>query len=68
MNTNTPIPNHSTGGPAALSNNTAGHPPPIQGPPAIPAELFEAYASDASEADEREFSFFARQFGLAISP
>ncbi|KAJ7878031.1 hypothetical protein B0H13DRAFT_2346823 [Mycena leptocephala] len=46
----------STGSPAAVSNNTAGHPPPIQGPPAIPAELFEAYASDASEADERDKS------------
>ncbi|KAJ7061808.1 hypothetical protein C8F01DRAFT_1252587 [Mycena amicta] len=57
MTANAPNPSTRT-----VINNAAVYPPPVQTPASIPADLFAAYASDASEADEREFSFFARQF------
>ncbi|KAJ7061818.1 hypothetical protein C8F01DRAFT_1138432, partial [Mycena amicta] len=55
-------PNPSTRTPAAASKNAARCPPPAPSRRPISADLFAAYASAASEADEREFTFFARQF------
>ncbi|KAJ7192301.1 hypothetical protein B0H12DRAFT_1226937 [Mycena haematopus] len=61
----------STRTPAAAlapNNNAAIRHPPIQksAPPPISLELLGAYASDASAADEREFTFFAKQFDAQL--
>ncbi|KAF7303446.1 hypothetical protein MIND_00573400 [Mycena indigotica] len=48
--------------PPATANTYPPQSPAPKDPPSIPVELLAAYAIGASEADEREFSFYAKQF------